>query len=79
MKMYVIKRRQAEIYIPNGGGFVYSVAQAKVFPSLAVANGYRMQNTRLPDAFVVCELSADGQITPIVQRTCAGVSNGSSR
>lgn len=72
MKMYVIKSRQADIYIPAGGGFVYSVAQAKVFHSLAVANGYRMQRTRLPDNFIVCELSTDGQIIPITQQPCTG-------
>jgi len=72
--MYVIKSWQAEVYIPAGRGFVHSVAQAKVFHSFELANGYRMQKTRLPDGFVVCELSADGQITPIVRRPCAGSS-----
>jgi len=60
MKMYVIKSRRAEVYIPAGLGFVHSVAQAKVFHSFELANGYRMQKARLPDGFVVCELSADG-------------------
>ena len=74
MKIYVIKSRQAEVYIPAGGGFVYSVAQAKIFHSFELANGYRMQRTRLPDGFVVCELSVDGQITPVVRRPIAGSS-----
>ena len=69
--MYVIKSRKAEVYISAGGGFVYFVAQAKVFHSFELANGYRMQKTRLPDGFVVCELSTDGQLTPVVQRACA--------
>jgi hypothetical protein len=67
IKVFVIRSRRAEIYVPNGGGFVHSVAEAKVFRSLELANGYRMQKTRFPDAFVVCELSADGQVAPVVQ------------
>jgi hypothetical protein len=57
----------------------FSVAQANIFHSFELADGHRMQKTRLPDAFVVCELSADGQITSILQRPCAGCSNQSSR
>jgi hypothetical protein len=64
MNLYVIRSRQATIYVSNGRGFVYSVAEAKVFHSLELANGYRMQKTRFPDAFVVCELSADGRAQP---------------
>jgi hypothetical protein len=67
VKKYVIKSRQAELYILAGGGFVYSVAQALFFPSPEVANGYRMQRTSFPDRYVVCELSDDGQITPVVK------------
>jgi hypothetical protein len=65
LKQYVIKSRQAEIYVPERAGYVKTAAQARIFRSLEIANGYRMQRTGFPDGFVVCEMSGDGQITPV--------------
>jgi hypothetical protein len=64
MTMYVIKRRDSELYVAAEGGFYHELGVARFFSSREAADAYRLRRVIPNGEFVVCEVSDNGRVLP---------------
>src|SRR5262245_43926894 len=64
MPQYVIKHRQAEVYVAAQGGSKHAPAVAQLFPARDAADEYMLRSVIPADSFAACEVPDSGWILP---------------
>ena len=65
MHKYVVRERGTKFYVDRWGGLRQEVAQALAFPSVEEADFHRGQVRGATDQYEICELTPDGNTTPV--------------